>query len=105
VSEPSHGRRPSDFQGRHESIASITTLRTVRANSSAGKALPQRRQSDADILEVSEASEGDSANSMGAKKTAQLTPVVSTEKGITSEVSWWDKLSWSRKKTDEHNHV
>jgi hypothetical protein len=77
----------------------------VRANSSAGKALPQRRQSDADILEVSEASEGDSANSMGAKKTAQLTPVVSTEKGITSEVSWWDKLSWSRKKTDEHNHV
>jgi hypothetical protein len=77
----------------------------MRANSSAGKALPQRRQSDADILQVSEVSEGDSANSIGAKKAAQLTPVVSTEKGMTSEVSWWDKLSWSRKKRDEHNHV
>ncbi|KAE9369731.1 hypothetical protein N431DRAFT_52754 [Stipitochalara longipes BDJ] len=100
ASEPSRGRRASDFKGRHDSSASMTTLRTGRLNSSAGNALPQRESG----IELVQVSEGESANSTRAKTTAQtLERATSAESVTVSKSSWFDKLTGGRKKSAEHN--
>jgi hypothetical protein len=97
------GREASDFKGRRGSTASVTTtLRTGRANSTARSGLPQR-QSNPDILQVAQVSEGESTNSKKAAKG--ITPITTTEKGTVHNVSWWDKLTAFRKKRNEHNNV
>jgi hypothetical protein len=97
------GREASDFKGHRGSTASVTTtIRTGRANSTARNG-PPHRQSNPDILQVAEVSEGESTNSQKAAKG--ITPITTTEKGTVSNVSWWDKLIGFRKKRNEHNDV
>jgi hypothetical protein len=95
----SRGRRPSISKGQRESV-SMTTLGKGRANSSAGHSQPQKESG----IELTQVSEGESANSTAAKTVTQpVTPVTSAENGTTNKISWFDKLTGGRKRSDEHN--
>jgi hypothetical protein len=96
----SRGRRPSVSKGQRESIVSMTTLVKGRANSSAGHSQPRKESG----IELAQVSEGESANSTAAKTATQpVTPVASAENGTTNKISWFDKLTGGRKRSDEHN--
>jgi hypothetical protein len=96
----SRGRRPSVSKGQRESIVSMTTLVKGRANSSAGHSQPRKESG----IELAQVSEGESANSTAAKTATQpVTLVASAENGTTNKISWFDKLTGGRKRSDQHN--
>lgn len=93
------GRKLSISKGRHESTASATTLGKGRANSSAGIIRPQPESG----IELEQVSDAGSTNSTAAKNATPVTPATSTENGTVRQISWLDKLTGGRKKSDEHN--